>query len=187
MYSNVLSIMRMPLAWLSGGVILLLIVVALIAPVLPLQPPLGVTDQILLAPSFTGYVLGTDELGRSVLSQIVHGVRVSLVIGLMAALSASVLGALIGGVAGFAGGVIDLALMRIAEMFQVMPTFILAAMIVAVLGPGELRIVAVIALLSWPQSARLMRGEVLRIKQMDFIAAVRCLGMRESRILLRAG
>jgi peptide/nickel transport system permease protein len=94
-----------------------------------------------------------------------------------------VLGILIGSVAGFAGGRTDLGLMRFSEMFQVMPSFILAAVIVAIAGPGLARVVAVIAILAWPQVARVIRGEVLRIRQLEFVDAVRCLGYREGTIL----
>jgi len=114
-----------------------------------------------------------------------QGVQVSLTVGFAAAFAASVLGILIGAVAGFFGGKVDLALMRFSEMFQVMPSFILAAVIVALAGPGLTRVVGVIAILAWPQVARVMRGEVLRVRQLEFVDAVRCLGVREESILLR--
>jgi peptide/nickel transport system permease protein len=185
MRTSLATLSRIPTAWISGGVIAVLVLAGLAGPaVLSLQSPLAISMDILEAPS-SAYLLGTDELGRSVLSQIILGVRVSLTIGLLSALSASIGGAFVGGVAGYFGGALDLLLMRVAEMFQVMPTFILAAMIVAILGAGEMRIILVIALLSWPQTARLIRGDVLKLKQMDFVSAVRCLGVGEFRILLR--
>jgi peptide/nickel transport system permease protein len=136
----------------------------------------------MLAPSWA-HPLGTDELGRDVLIGIVYGVRVSITVGFAAALVATILGATIGAAAGYYGGIFDLLVMRISEVFQVVPSFILAAVIVALSGPGLSRVVMVIALLAWPQVARLMRGEVMRIKQLEFVDAVRCLGMRESVIL----
>jgi peptide/nickel transport system permease protein len=134
------------------------------------------------APSFAD-PLGTDDLGRDVLLGIVFGIKVSLSVGICAAIGATVFGVLIGAVAGYFGGWLDLLVMRISEVFQVIPTFILAAFIIAMSGPGLSRVVVVIALLSWPQVARLMRGEVLRVKQLEFVDAVRCLGVKESAIL----
>jgi peptide/nickel transport system permease protein len=104
-------------------------------------------------------------------------------VGICAAIGATVFGVLIGAIAGFYGGWLDLTVMRISEVFQVVPTFVLAAFIIALSGPGLSRVVVVIALLSWPQVARLMRGEVLRVKQLEFVDAVRCLGVKESSIL----
>ena len=93
------------------------------------------------------------------------------------------LGVVIGAGAGYLGGWVDLVAMRIAEVFQVMPTFILAAVIVALLGSGLTRVILVIALLSWPESARVMRAEVLRVKELEYVDAVRCLGLGEARVM----
>lgn len=161
-----------------------LFVVALLGPWLYAGDPLAISDNPMLQPG-GAHLLGTDDLGRDVLAELVYGVRVSLFVGCVAAFAATVLGTLIGAIAGYVGGWVDTAIMRIAEFFQVMPTFILAVVIVALLGPGLLRVVAVIALLSWPQTARVARGEVLRVSQLDFVNGVRCLGVPEWRILLR--
>ena len=135
------------------------------------------------APSWE-HPLGTDELGRDMLLGILFGIKVSLAVGISAAIGATLAGILIGAIAGYYGGWLDLAVMRVSEVFQVIPTFILAAFIIALSGPGLSRVVIVIALLSWPQVARLMRGEVLRVKQLEFVDAVRCLGVPEFRILV---
>jgi peptide/nickel transport system permease protein len=108
-----------------------------------------------------------------------------LTVGLLAALAATLLGSLIGAFAGFAGGLPDLLIMRTAEIFQVIPTFILAAVIVALYGAGLPQVVGVIALLAWPQTARIMRGEVVRLKKLEFVDALRCLGIGDTSILLR--
>ncbi len=181
-------------SWLAGLVqrpagigsalfILLLLVVALLGPAVLPRHPLALGDQPMLPPG-GAYFLGTDDLGRSVVAELILGVRVSLAVGIVAALATTVVGLLVGAIAGYVGGLIDTVLMRIAEFFQVMPTFILAVAIIALAGPGLTRVIAVIALLSWPQTARLARGEVLRVGQLDFIAAVRSLGIPEWRILL---
>ena len=149
--------------------ILMLIVAAVAAPLLLPHDPAALSNDVMARPSWEHW-FGTDELGRDVFAGMSQGVQVSLTVGFAAALAASILGILIGAVAGFFGGKVDLALMRFSEMFQVMPSFILAA---------------VIAILAWPQVARVMRGEVLRVRQLEFVDAVRCLGVREEAILWR--
>ncbi len=144
--------------------------------------PNQITEEVLQPPSLA-HPLGTDELGRDVLLGIAFGARISLAVGLFAALAATVVGGLIGSLAGFYGGAFDLLIMRIAEIFQVVPTFILAAVIVALYGAGLVQVIVVVALLAWPQTARLMRSEVMRIKGLDFVDALRCLGLREPAIL----
>ena len=137
----------------------------------------AITREVMLAPS-VDHPLGTDELGRDVL--VGHRCTASgsrSRVGFAAALGATVIGVLVGSMAGFYGGVLDLLFMRMSEIFQVVPSFILAAVIVALSGPGLPQVVAVISLLAWPQVARLMRGEVMRIKQLEFVDAVRCLGV----------
>ena len=167
---------------IAGAYVLALVLVMLIVQLVPGPDPNAITPEVMRAPSIQ-HPLGTDELGRDVLISIVHGIKVSLTVGFAAALGATAIGILIGATAGYSGGVIDLAFMRISEIFQVVPSFILAAVIVALSGPGLLQVVVVISLLAWPQVARLMRGEVMRIKQLEFVDAVRCLGVRESAIL----
>jgi peptide/nickel transport system permease protein len=165
------------------GFVVLLLAAALAAPLLFPGDPDQIGEDITLAPSLH-HLLGTDDLGRDILAGIVYGTRVSLTVGVMSALVATVVGSLIGALAGFQGGLIDLVVMRVSEIFQVVPTFILAALIVALSGSGLTQIITVIAVLAWPQTARLMRGEVLRIKRLEFAAAMRCMGIRETRILL---
>jgi len=162
----------------------LLAFLAVTAPLLFPGDPNQITENVMRAPSFA-HPFGTDELGRDGLASVVYGARVSLIVGLLAAVAATLLGGLIGAFAGYRGGAFDLIVMRIAEIFQVLPTFILAAVIIALSRPGLPQVIIVIAALAWPQTARLMRGEVMRIKQTDFVAAVRCLGIGDSAILLR--
>ncbi len=160
----------------------LLALIAAVTFVLTGVDPHQISDLAMSAPS-TEHLFGTDELGRDMLLGILYGSQVSLAVGVSAALGATLLGVLLGAAAGFYGGWLDLAVMRISEMFQVVPSFILAAVIVSLSGTGLTQVVAVIVLLAWPQIARITRGEVLRIKQLEFVDAVRCLGVRESVIL----
>jgi peptide/nickel transport system permease protein len=166
----------------SGAYVAILVLVALVTFVLPGVDPHQITDHAMAAPSTT-HLLGTDELGRDMLTGILYGAQVSLAVGVSAAFGATLLGVLLGAASGFYGGWLDLAVMRIAEMFQVVPSFILAAVIVALSGTGLTQVVLVIMLLAWPQIARITRGEVMRVKQLEFVDAVRCLGKREWEIL----
>ena len=154
----------------------------LVLEVIPGSDPHDITSAVMQPPS-AAHTLGTDELGRDVLFGILHGIRVSLTVGFAAAFGATAIGIVVGATAGFYGGVLDLLFMRVSEIFQVVPSFILAALIVALSGPGLPQVVAVISLLAWPQVARLMRGEVMRLKHLEFVDAVRCLGTREFTIL----
>lgn len=172
-----------PIGIAAAIFIVALLLLTLVAPALVSIDPKSLSDEVLAAPSMAHF-LGTDELGRDVAMSLIYGIRVSLFVGIVAAFGTLVLGVLVGAWAGFYGGRIDLTLMRVAEMFQVLPSFVLAAAIVAMLGPGITRVVFIIALLSWPQVALVMRSEILRIKHLDFVDAVRCLGYRESYIML---
>jgi peptide/nickel transport system permease protein len=163
--------------------IVLMLVATFVVPLFYTVDPRVISDNTLRPPSGQ-WLLGTDELGRDVLQSLIYGIRVSLFVGFTAAAAAAFLGILIGAAAGFYGGRIDLILMRISETFQVLPTFVLAALIVAMLGTGLMRVVLVIALLSWPQVALVMRSEVLRVKQMEYVDAMRCLGYREISTLM---
>lgn len=177
-------ILRQPAGAISAAVIVVLLLVAVFAPLLVPSNPDHISENILQAP-FGAFGLGTDELGRNVGLELFYGLRISLLVGLLAAASATLLGAAVGSMAGYFGSKIDAFAMRISESFQVLPTFILAALIVALIGAGLDRVIAVIALLAWPQTARLMRAQVLRVKQLDFVDAARCLGISEWSIMLR--
>ncbi|MBO9352784.1 ABC transporter permease subunit [Bordetella petrii] len=171
-----------PSGVVAGVFIALLALIALTVGFFHNLDPYVLSDDSMVAPS-ADFLLGSDELGRSVLAGVLHGTRVSLTVGFFAALMATGMGILIGAAAGFYGGWLDTAVMRISEFFQVIPSFILAAVIVAMTGTGLAQIIAVVGMLAWPQVARVMRGEVMRVKQLEFVDAVRCLGISERRIL----
>ncbi len=177
-------LLKNPIGLLSGGFILFLVLTATFGPVVYPVDPFALSMDVTGVPS-AAHPLGTDDLGRDVLAGLIEGVKVSLWVGCAAAFAATVIGVLIGAAAGYIGGWVDTAIMRVAEFFQVMPTFILAVLIVSLIGPGITRVILVIALLSWPQTARVARGEVLRVSQLEFVDAARCLGVPGWRILLR--
>ncbi|SEE70117.1 ABC transporter permease [Jiangella alba] len=141
-------------------------------------------SQSLLQPPSGEHLLGTDTVGRDILSQIIHGGRVSLIVALVTGLGTLVIGSLVGAVAGFYGGRVDAVLMRVAEVFQVIPSFALALIIVAVLGANLAYICAALVMALWPQMARLVRGEVLRIMTTDMVAAARTVGHSNRRIIM---
>lgn len=120
--------------------------------------------------------MGTDELGRDVFSRILIGIKVSLLVGIGAAMVSTGLGVLVGGLAGFSGGLIDDALMRVTEVFQVVPRFFLAVLLVAFFGASIFNIIVAIAILSWPEVARIVRAEFLSLRSRQFVDAARVAG-----------
>lgn len=129
--------------------------------------------------------MGTDDLGRDLLTGVIHGIRTSVFVALAAGLIALPLGVAVGAIAGARGGLVDDVLMRLSEVWQVMPRFFLALMVIALFGQGLDRIVVVLGLTSWAVLARIVRAEILSIREREFVEAARALGMSEARILLR--
>src|SRR5260221_14249133 len=130
------------------------------------------------------YPLGTDRLGRDILSGLCHGAAVTLAIGLAAAAAAVVVGIGVGAIAGYCGGWADELLMRLTEAFQTVPSFVLALGLVAVLGPAASSVVIAIAATSWTGTARVLRAEVLSLKERPFVEAGRVVGLGDARILM---
>lgn len=161
----------------------LFVFLAVFGPWLPLPDPTAISAAALAPPS-TGHWFGTDELGRDVLSSIVVGARGAALVGFGAAFTAVIFGTAVGAVAGFFGGLFDSVLMRVTEIFQVMPTLVLATLIVALYGAGTVQVIVVIAALAWPQTARVVRGIVAALRRREFVDAVQCLGVSRGRILL---
>ncbi len=157
--------------------------IALAAPIIAPGDPLDFVTQPLIAPfSDAQYPFGSDQFGRDVWAELVYGARVSLVVGLAAAAGSIGLGIVVGTLAGFLGGRVDDVLMRITEAFQTVPTFILALALVSALGPSTLNVVIAIAISSWAATARLVRAEILSLRQRDYVDAARMAGMRPLRI-----
>ncbi|MFB8343347.1 ABC transporter permease [Brucella cytisi] len=170
------------------GIILLalLVLAALVAPFIFPADPLSIVSTPLLQPfDNADFILGTDRLGRDVLAGLFYGARTSLGVGLAAALASIILGSIIGTLAGFAGGIVDEVLMRITETFQTVPGFLLALALVSIAGPSLPVLIAAIALSSWTQAARLIRGQVLTIRESDYVASARVIGMHPMEIAFR--
>ena len=171
----------------SGMAGLLLIVavlaVAASAPLLFPESPWEMVATPFAPPGEDGMWLGADTLGRDVAAGIAHGARVSLLIGVASALAALVIGVTVGAVAGYFGGGLDAALMRMTELFQTIPAFVLAILLVATFNPSLGTIVATIGAVSWPPLARLTRAEFLRLRRREFVEAAVCQGERTARVV----
>ena len=146
--------------------------------------PLALGPDKFSSPS-AQHIMGTDDLGRDVFARVVLGGQISLIVGVVSALIATALGCLIGAVAGYGGGMADELLMRGAEVFQVIPRFLLAIVIVALFGTGLVKIVLVIGFLSWPGAARIIRAQVMVIRREEFVLSAIMSGARTPRVLWR--
>ena len=168
------------------ALVALLFLVALLSPVISPHDPLATDPNNSYLPPLTpGHLLGSDELGRDLLSRVLWGARVSLPVAFVAVAVGLVAGGLIGLASGYAGGVVDLLLMRIVDALLAFPGLILAIAIVAALGPGLRNAMIAIGIVAVPVYARLVRAVVLQLKQMEFVIATRSLGATPWRLLLR--
>lgn len=157
---------------------------ALLAPVLFSRDPFATVAVALSAPSWS-HPFGTDDLGRDLLALVIHGIRTTaIVIGVVVSVS-TVLGASVGAVAGWRRGIVDDLLMRVTEIVQSVPRFFLAILVVALLGPGLDNVMLVLALTSWPWFARVVRAEVLALRELEYVEAARATGASDVRVLLR--
>lgn len=163
--------------------ILLTVLLAVAAPLVTGYDPQTGSADALKPPFSPGHWLGTDHLGHDVWAQLVFGARVSLTVGILAAASALILGVLVGAVTGYFGGWVDAVLMRLSEFFQTLPRFVLALIIVALFGSGLIKLIFVIAILSWPQTARVVRSSFLSLREASFVDAARVGGMPAGAVI----
>jgi len=180
--------------WLGliGGVMLaVLVLIALFGPLLDLPDPTrGNLRARMVPPTWSwlamgAHPLGTDQLGRDILSRIVAGSRITLLIGCSAVLLGGVLGTVLGLMSGYFGGWFDRILMRIVDIQLALPLMLLALMVVAALGPSLGNLVIVLALVSWVRYARIVRGQVLAVREREFVQSARAIGASPLRIILR--
>ncbi|MBZ8134458.1 ABC transporter permease [Afifella sp. IM 167] len=165
-----------------------IVAVAAIGPLLYPVDPYSIVAAPLSPPfdEFTPQApFGTDYLGRDILAGIIHGARPTLLVGAFAAALTVVIGVTIGALAGFYGGWIDQALLRLTEFFQVLPPLLLAMVLVTLFSPSLPTIAISIGIVSWPAAMRLTRGEFLRIRQLDYVKAARAAGARNRRLIWR--
>ena len=184
LYGGWLAFTGNKLAMVGLIILVLLIGMAILAPWIAPQNPYAQNLADRLQPPSAAHWLGTDALGRDILSRLIHGSRITLFIVGTVALISPLIGLLIGTVAGFAGGWVDQVLMRITDIFLAFPKLILALAFVAALGPSVTNAVLALALTGWPPYARLARAETLTIRNADFIAAARMQGASAPRLLI---
>jgi len=185
-YRSWLAFRSNPMAMFGLGILLALIFIALFAPLLAPQSPF--TQDLgarLSPPGKGGYILGSDSLGRDILSRLIYGSRITLYIVSMVALMAPIVGLFVGTAAGYLGGWLDITLMRITDIFLAFPKLILALAFVSALGAGIENAVLAIVLTSWPPYARIARAETLTIRNADFIHAIKLQGAGALRIITR--
>lgn len=172
------------LAMVGLGIVLALILMAIFAPLLAPYSPFEQSLETRLLPPFSpGHWLGTDEFGRDLWTRILYGARITLMIVALVAVTAPLFGLIIGTAAGYFGGVVDVVLMRLTDIFLAFPRLILALALVAALGPGIENAILAIALTAWPPYARVARAETITVRNSDYISAIKLQGARPPRII----
>ena len=176
---------KSPLAMFGLAIILLLVFCAIFAEVIsPYDPTTQDLAHMFETPS-SAHWLGTDEFGRDILSRLIYGARVSLQVGFVAVGIALVVGGFLGAVSGYYGGRLDNAIMRVMDVLLSIPQTLLAIAIVAALGPNLMNLMIAVGILAVPTYARIVRGSVLSIRNMEFIEAARAVGSPDLRIILK--
>lgn len=188
------GILRSLLAKRTGqvgvAILLLLIVCAVFAPLIAPHDPLkqSLSDayqEPVFAGGSTDHLLGTDNLGRDILSRLIHGSRISLAVGLVAATVSAILGTILGLWAGWKGGLVHTLILRVADIQFAMPFLVVCLALVSVYGPGINKVIVLLSLWGWAMYARTIAVSVERVKRLDFVLAVRLAGARVPRILVR--
>ena len=172
-------------------IVFIVFLVAIFAPVLAPHDPAAINAANMLKPPFwmeggsTANLLGTDFLGRDILSRIIYGSQVSLLVGITSVVVAGIIGVTIGLIAGYYGGFIDNLLMRVVDSFLAIPTILFALVILTIFGPSIVTLIFVLGATNWVNYARLVRGEVLSIKERDYVRAAHSIGVKNYKIIIR--
>ncbi len=174
-----------PLGVLSALILLGYVLVAVFAPYIATADPYAIDGTATYMRPGEHGLMGTDNYGRDLFSRVVYGTRISVSVGFTTVLFAALIAAVVGGVSGFLGGKADLLIQRFVDAFQAFPALILAIIVVAVRGTSLVNVIIALTLASWPSSARVIRSQVLSLKESPFVEAARCLGAPGSRILVR--
>ncbi|GBD11124.1 putative D,D-dipeptide transport system permease protein DdpC [bacterium HR23] len=171
-----------PLGTVGGVVILFMVLVAIFANFLATHDPTATNAQATFAPPSREFWLGTDKLGRDIYSRIVHGARVSLIVGLGSTILGTVVGGVLGLLSGYFMGKLDLTLQRVMDIMQAMPLLVLALVMVAALGPSLPNVIIAISIPIIPRAARVIRSSTLQIRSMTYVEAARAIGCGDWRI-----
>jgi peptide/nickel transport system permease protein len=178
-------LIRNRMAMAGAAVILIWAAAAVAAPLIAPYDALAQSVEDRLSPPSAQHPFGTDELGRDVFSRVVYGARISLPVGLVVILFSMLMGASVGALAGYIGGGFDLLVMRLADITLAFPSIVLALAIASALGPSLRNALIAMILVWWPEYARLMRGQVLSVKNNEYVTAARAIGVSSGRILAR--
>jgi len=175
---------RLPIV-LGGAIVVVLAAMALGAGLLFPEDPMAMVAQPLLWPGQDpAFPLGTDSLGRDIAAGIVHGARASLAVGILSSITSLLLGTTLGALAGHFGARVDDALMRLCELFQAIPQFMLVIVLLVIFRPTLATVIGALAVVSWPPIARLVRAEFIVLREREFVQSCRVIGMSEARIML---
>jgi peptide/nickel transport system permease protein len=175
---------KKPLGAAGGVLVIVLVATALLANVLSTHNPVRTSNDILVSPGAEHW-LGTDNLGRDLYSRVVHGSRISLLVGLASTLLGTIVGGFIGLISGYAGGKTDLLAQRAMDIMQALPILVLALVLAAALGPSLTNAIVAISIPIVPRAARIIRASVLAIRETTYVEAARALGVRHVRVALR--
>ena len=176
---------KKPLGAAGGAIMLVILFTAVFANVLQTYDPIATDAAATLAPPSAVHWLGTDHLGRDIYSRILHGARVSLLVGLGSTLVASLLGGIIGLLSGYVGGKTDLAIQRVMDILQGLPLLVLALVMAAALGPSIPNVILAISIPIMPRAGRVIRSSVLSIREFQYVEAARAVGLTHLRIAFR--
>lgn len=173
------------MVWVGLGIVGVFVAAAVFAPLISPYDPLAQNVSDALASPSWQHLIGTDELGRDVLSRLIWAARIDLLIGFLGALLPAVVGTVLGATAGYFGGWVDTLVMRVSDLVQAFPSYILVIALVFVLGAGPVSILVSMTVVSWVAYVRLMRTEMLRVRESDYIAAATVSGFSKQRVLWR--
>jgi dipeptide transport system permease protein len=184
-------ILSTPKIAIPGGFLLFLVIVAILAPLIAPHDPLDQDLMLVARPpagfkaAEQGYLLGTDNLGRDVLSRLIFGTRIALIVAAVAAGFAALIGTVLGLLAGWYRGKVDAAISRLVDIWMSFPPVLLSILLVAVIGSGIVSVIAAIAIIDWTRFCRVIRAETMAQAQQDYVLAARAVGYPRVRILLR--
>ncbi|QOR34057.1 ABC transporter permease [Clostridium sp. 'deep sea'] len=172
------------MALLALAILSLLVLIAIFAPFITKYERDAVHPDSRYLPPSKDHLLGTDELGRDVLTRLIYGARASLSVGLVATSIAMIIGVVLGSISGYYGGWIDNVIMRLVDIIMCFPFFLMAIVIASMIGQSIYTVMVVTGLLSWPSLARIVRAEILSIKEREFVEAARALGLKTKHIIV---
>ena len=175
------------IGFVSLLIIVAVFVIAILAPVIAPFDPISQDRTAFLAAPYADHLMGTDDLGRDVFSRLVFGARISLLVGIVTVVISIILGTLIGMVSGYFGGIVDLIIQRIMDAIMSIPALILALFIAALLGPAIQNVIIALVIIEIPRFARIVRGEMLRIRESNYVEASKSVGASSFRIIMRHG